>query len=81
MSGIDATIINGQYNASFQGSQIPEIDQNVLLEEQRQLYIEEQIKKYPTLLINKNQYTKFDPTYIKNQICYKIHPDPSKQTA
>ena len=54
MVGISYEEVSRKFKESFQG-EIPEIDPNIILEEERQLYVYEQITKYPSILINKKQ--------------------------
>ena len=78
--GINADYIFSQYNASFMGSR-PEVDGNLLLEEERQDYISEKITNYPIVLINgKGHAVTGNLLSMKLKICNMINPDPYKQT-
>lgn len=79
-ANINVTEIQTLYNASFQGPR-PEVDMNTVLEEERYLYIQEQLTRYPSVLINKKQYNKLDPDYIQREICFKMHPDVHQQSS
>lgn len=76
MAGIKSNQLMLEYNNSFLGSR-KEVDDNTYLLEQRQLFIREQVKTHPSVLVNK-KVQAVDTDALKERICKMQGENPTE---
>ena len=75
MAGVKESTLRNEFNSSFLGN-VKEVHDNTYLLEERQLFVREQVKYHPSVLVNK-KVQKMKAKDIKERVCKIEGSQPS----